>query len=284
MALWAGTLYIPAASRCDNVYYHGEVVALDLARRRRVARWSAVPHGHGGGIWAWGGLAVDTRRKRIYAATANAQSKDEARRYGEHVVVLTRRLRLAAVNHPKVPAHDDADFGGHPVLMDAAGCPPLMAVIHKSGALLLYDRSHVGRGPLQRVETSDPASHAGFGTYAWSAPQRTLFFANGIDGALRHGMIAFALRADCRLRVRWKRTVEQGGYHPGPPSLNAGGLVVWGGGTSGRVYVADASSGDLVRTLGPLPGAVYGGVTIADGTILVPSWDGRLHAFAAGAG
>src|SRR3954447_1659651 len=153
LALSRGRLYVPSASHCDNAYYHGEVVAIDVRRHRMVARWSAVPGGHGGGVWAWGGLAVDATRRLIFGAPANAQGRGgEARRYGERVVALDPRLRLLAANRPKVRTYGDADFGGHPVLLDAAGCPPLLVAGHKEGALFLYVRRHVARGPLQRLQ------------------------------------------------------------------------------------------------------------------------------------
>ena len=57
-----------------------------------------------------------------------------------------------------MPAHGDADFGGHPVLIDAGGCPPLLAVAHKAGAILLYDRRRLAHGPLQRLQAGDPKS------------------------------------------------------------------------------------------------------------------------------
>src|SRR5947207_3187871 len=60
----------------------------------------------------------------------------------------------------------------------------------------------------------------------------------------------------------------------------ASGPVVTSGGTSGKVYVADAKTGALLKTLGPLRGGVFGGIALAGGTILVPAWDGRVHAFA----
>jgi len=279
LALWRGTLYVPAASRCDNAFYHGEVVAISVSRRRRVARWSAVPRGHGGGIWAWGGIAVDATHGLLFAATANAQGRGgEALRYGEHVVALDRRLRLHAANHPAVPRHGDADFGGHPVLIDASGCPPLLAVAHKAGAVLLYDRTRLGRGPLQRFQAGDPTLLDELGTYAWSPPQRTLYLANASDGPVGHGLVALRLGSDCRLRLRWRTAVEDSPYRPGPVTVTGGGVVAFSGGTDGRVFLADAATGALSATL--RAGApVYGGVTVADETVLVPAWDGRLHAY-----
>jgi outer membrane protein assembly factor BamB len=279
LALWRGRLYVPAASRCDNAFYHGEVVAISVSKHRRIARWSAVPRGHGGGVWAWGGIAVDAARGRLYVATANAQGRGgEAFAYGEHVVALDARLRVRAANHPAVPRHGDADFGGHPMLIDASGCPPLLAVAHKAGAVLLYDRRRLGRGPLQRLQAGDPALLDELGTYAWSPPRRTLYLANASDGPIGHGMAALRLGADCRLHARWRTAVEDSPYRPGPVTVTGGGVVAWSGGTDGRVFLADAASGGPAATL-RVGAPVYGGVTIVGATVLVPAWDGRLHAY-----
>lgn len=277
-----GRLYAATASYCDNAFYRGALMAVDVRRARRVARvWLTGPHVHGGGIWGWGGVAVDSTNGRVYGATANAQTRPQDADYAEHVLRLSPGLRVEAADNPSVRRKGDADFGAHPVLLRRAGCPPQLAVVHKSGMLLLYDRNRLARGPRQRLQLADPESLDQFSTYAWSPPDRRLFVnLTTSHGRYRAGMVALSLGASCRLHLAWQ--TRNGPEHAlrGAPVVAAG--VVWA--TAGeKVYgVAAADGRPLWDSGAAFDNLVPAAPVPADGRLFAAGWDGKLHAFSPG--
>jgi hypothetical protein len=190
-------------------------------------------------------------------------------------------LRIEAADRPRVRRPPDADFGAHPILLRGAGCPPQLAVVHKTGMLLLYDRARLARGPRQRLQLGDPASLDQFGTYAWSPPDRRLFVNLATDhGPYRAGIVALSLGADCRLRLAWQTRTAVEHALRGVPVVAAG--VVWS--TAGeKVYALAAADGRPLWDSGTALGNLVPAAPVpADGRLFAAGWDGRLHAFAPG--
>lgn len=280
LALRTGRLYVATASHCDETFYRGRLVAIDAHRARITATWYPMPvRLRGGGIWGWGGAAVDPRDGSVYAATANALVVPEATPHGEHVVRLTAGLRLRASNHPPLRDTGDADFGAAPLLFRAPGCPPQLAVLHKSGALLVYDRDRIAAGPRQIVQVGDRDSLGALGTYAWTARARTLFVANNSAGDYPRGLLAFRVGAGCTLQALWQQPLPAGDALLSPP-VTANGVVYLGAGTGREVLAFDAATGAPLWSSGRLGGAVYGGPTVVGGRLYAGAWDGHIHAFA----
>src|SRR3712207_7116903 len=46
--------------------------------------WRPTKGGYGGGVWGWGGLAVDPRTDDLFAATANGQDRKSTRLNSSH--------------------------------------------------------------------------------------------------------------------------------------------------------------------------------------------------------
>lgn len=280
LALRGERLYAATASHCSSAFYRGRIAAIDT-RRARVARtWFSLPgRRRGGGMWGWGGVAIDRARGDLFAATADALGSPAHWPRADSVVRLTRDLALTAHNRPPaIPDVQDSEFGGAPMLLDAPGCPPQLALTHKSGALLLYDRDRVAAGPRQTLQIGR-ADHLGaYGTYAWSAPTRTLFVANNSSGALSHGLNALRLDGACRLVPAWSNPVGPDPAVLSPPVV-ANGVVYLGTGFGREVWALDAASGAALWTSPRLPDAVYGAPTVANGRLFVAGWDGRLRAY-----
>src|SRR4051794_723569 len=204
--LFRGRLYAGVSSYCNNAFYRGALMAVDTKRARLAARrFLTGPHHHGAGIWGWGGVAIDSATGRVYAGTANGQSKPQDLPYAEHVLRFSPGLKIEAADLPRVRRKPDADFGAQPLLLRGAGCPPQLAIAHKSGMLLLYDRTRIGRGPRQRLQLGDPESLDQFGTYAWSPLDPRLVVSLATDHApYRSGLVALDLGTDCRLHLAWQ--------------------------------------------------------------------------------
>ncbi len=288
--IWGGLsrrgdrLYAATSSHCDETFYRGRVVALDARRARIAATWYSLPARlRGGGVWGWGGAALDPRDGNVYVATANALVVREDTPSAEHVVRLSPGLRPRAIDHPAIPNTGDADFGAAPLLYRAPGCPPQLAVLHKSGALLVYDRDRVARGPRQTLQVGDGRRLGAYGTYAYSATARTLFVANNTTGDFTHGLLAFRVSAACTLEPLWQQAVGPEPAILSPPVV-AAGVVYLGTGFDDELWAFDASTGRPLWTSPRLTGAVYGGPTVANGRLYAGAWDRRLHAFAPSAG
>ena len=288
--IWGGVarrgdrLYAATSSHCDEAFYRGRLVAIDARRGRVDATWFTLPRRlRGGGIWGWGGAVVDVRDGDVYVATANAVVVREDTPFAEHVVRLTSALRRRAANHPPLPNTGDADFGAAPLLYRAPGCPPQLAVLHKSGALLVYDRDRIASGPRQTLQVGDGARLAAYGTYAYASSARLLFVANNTTGDFTHGLLAFRVNAGCTLEPAWQQPVGPNPAVLSPP-VTANGVVYLGTGFGRELWAFDAASGRPLWTSGTLAGAVYGGPTVAGGRLYAGAWDGRIHAFAPTAG
>jgi hypothetical protein len=276
-----GRVYVETAGICDAPPYHGQVDSVDPGSRS-IKRWLATRAGSGGGIWGWGGVAADPRAHALYAATGNSVAPPgEHDEYGERVVRLTLGLRMRASNHPTLPATGDADFGATPLLYQAAGCPRQLAVGNKFGNFYVYDRDHIGAGPVQQISLggSKFGQSALLGIGAYLPSERLLYVANPQRrGRFLAGMLAFRVAHDCRLALRWQAPEPAGSITD--PTI-AGGVVFYGTGASGRVIGVDARTGKRrwVSSARSVRGAVLNAPSVVNGTCYVGSWDGRLHEF-----
>jgi outer membrane protein assembly factor BamB len=284
LALRAGRLYAATASHCANAFFRGRIVAIDVRRARVAHTWfSLSPRLRGAGMWGWGGVTVDPSSGDLFVATADSLGPTAHERRADSIVRLSSTLHVRAYNRPRAIADvQDAEFGGAPVLLDAAGCPPLLAVVHKSGALVLYDRDRIPAGPRQLLQIGRPGNLGAFGTYAWSAAARTLFVANNTTGDLPHGLDALALQPDCTLSLSWSAPVGPEPALLSPPVV-ANGVVYLATGFGRDVWALDALTGRALWTSPPTDGALYGGPTVANGRLYVAGWDEKLRAYAPGA-
>ena len=278
--LFGGRLYAGIASFCDNAFYRGALVAIDVAQAKRVARiYLTKPHVHGGGVWGWGGVGIDTRTGRVYAATANAQSHRQDADLAEQVLRLSPDLKLEARDNPRVVRRGDADFGAHPILFRRPGCPGQLAVIHKTGTLLLYDRNRIATGPRQRLQLADQGSQDAFSTYAWDGTKLYVSIPSGAP-PYRGGVVALRLGTDCRLKRGWQaRTGDDHALRAVP--VVAGGVVWTSAGQ--RLYALAADDGRRLWDSGTTFGQVIAAApALGDGRVFTSSWDGRVRAWGLG--
>lgn len=280
LALRAGRLYVATASHCSSAFYRGRLMAIDV-RHARVARtWYPLgARRQGGGMWGWGGVAIDRTSGDVFVATADAIGAPAHAPGADSVVRLSRDLRVRGSHHPDLPDVQDSEFGGGPLLLRAPGCPAQLVVLHKSGALLLYDRDRLSVGPRQTLQIGRPDPPVAYGTYAWSAAARTLFVANNSSGNLSHGLLALTLDGACALQPLWSVPVGPDPAILSPPVV-ANGVVYIATGFGREVWAFEAATGQALWTGPRLDGAAYGGPTVANGRLYVAAWDERLHAYA----
>jgi len=278
-------LYAALASYCDQPPYFGRLVRIDV----RAAKPDAVfyvtgdPAVSGGAIWGWGGASVDPSGD-VFVATGNALDANEAFGYSEQVVRLTANLSVVAANYPGLTGFD-VDFGATPVLYQAPGCPPQLAVENKDGELFVYDRDTIDAGPFQRIHTANYGVSGLIGLPAYSPPENMVFVANpsdSPDGTYKAGLLAFAVQPDCTLALTWQRQYGEGVVQNTPPTPTVANGVVYSadGGfvVPSTLRAFDALTGELLWST-QFDGGSWSSPIVVNGKVFTAPGDDTLHAF-----
>jgi outer membrane protein assembly factor BamB len=273
-----GAIYVSVGSDCDIVPYRGRVAKVRIASHQVVASWSPVPRfASGGAIWGWGGVSVD-RRGHVFTGTGNVFGPSEHAYYAEHVVRLTKNLRVQSSNFVTQIKADD-DIASAPTLYQAPRCPPQLAVMQKHGWLYIYNRNALGFGPMQIIRMD--SAHDFIGGPAWDPVTHMVYVSHAHDsfgGHFVNGIAALRVGRHCRLGLAWQRRSP----HTGVPSapIVAGGVVYYGNGIGRRLLAYNAATGKPVWNSGTtVKGGIFAAPTVVNGSLYVASWDRRLHAF-----
>jgi outer membrane protein assembly factor BamB len=299
LTLFAGRLYVATAGMCDRAPYFGRVFAIDVASGGIGATWSVVHDGdevkQGGGIWGYGGAAVDPATGDVFVATGNALPPEpQDQPYAESVVRLDgRRLSVIASDTPGNFWGPDLDFGATPLVFKVPHCPAQVVAMNKSGALFVYLRDSIETGPIQRIRMAANLKDQGLfiGMPAYSPATRLLYVANsGPDrDPFLHGLVALHENSECRLRPAWQRVQGPNGKTSVSTPTVAGGVVYYGDGLRGRVFAFDAATGRrLWNSEESLRGPVFAAPVVARGRLYVSAWKGasggEVVAFGTGKG
>lgn len=257
-----GFAYAGTGSSCDIPSWRGRVAAVsaNASGNANIAYTTYGVGGNfsGGGVWSWGGVAVDDGGA-VYAGVGNAdtsqgatgpqppftQTTNEQAGYGDHVIKLSSDLSsVIAANYPggNVGSADDLDFAGTPVLFKPLGCnDTLLASEGKAGQVVVYDTLNVGAGPIASFRISPTTSSpADIGNPAWS-PSTGLLYINvtsGSGGAIDPpGMIALrpsGCNGSTSFSVAWHTSFGPDSFSGSAvrprsaPTVTAGGVVFTG--------------------------------------------------------
>ncbi len=266
----------------------------------------SAPHG-GGGIWGYGGVAVDPATGRVYAATSATDSMPEGYPpYAGSMIALDANLDLLGAYQPTPPACQtpqcDWDFGATPIVYQPPGCPTLVAALKKDGYLYLMRANDLAASapPIQALALNNaydgPGSGGLFGIPAYWPAGNMLFVTDagpGING-IKAGVVGLDIdpAPACTLRVGWSLSLPVVGDNqpPSEPTV-ADGVVFVGMANGGAVHAYDAATGaDLWNSGSAITGgATFAAPMVASGTLYVGSWNGygsgdggTVRAFAAG--
>jgi hypothetical protein len=250
--------------------------AIDV-KTRSVRAWSPVPMslGGGGGMWAWGGAAYDAPTRSILVAPGDAfpggknvgKNFRESAGYAEHVVQLTRDLKVRQANAPQnYKTYTDRDLTGAPIVMRASGCPALVAVERKDGGVYVWRLGALGKGVYWHRRLAPKLN----GQPAWSPLTRSLYVV-GHTRAYR-----LELTASCSFRQDWAVALA-GTSVKGPPLIT--GNTVWFAVPSVQeLWALDATSGQLLWK-GGLAEAAFAPPAIVDGRVYAVGYQGLVAAF-----
>ncbi len=288
--LVGNTLYVTTSgiAACEPTSaFHGAITAFNTVKRTISSTYFPVGNDAvtGAGMWGTGGVMADPVAKSLYAGTGNIWNTDKwdaKSAHGQSVLRLSPVLKLAASNKPPLNPKSDLDFGSTPAPIDVAGCPPMLAVMNKTGGLYVYDRDDLSQGPTQVLEMSaGPGGPDGVVTFigmvAFDPAAGMVFVDNPIasrDGTYTNGVIALSVSApSCQLQTAWETQVGTGNFNPQTRSTDpmvAGGLV-W----------TVTGAGDSVMAFNEMTGAVAwqtalgqeteAAVTVQDGEMFIES-------------
>jgi outer membrane protein assembly factor BamB len=155
--------------------------------------------------------------------------------------------------------------------------------MNKTGSLFLYQRGALDDGPLQRLQISEARSGHFQGMPAWSTRTGMVYLtdnADSPDGVYHRGTVALRVGTGCRLRLAWERGFGTDDTYAVPPPTVAGDVVYAPDGLGDGVHAWVAATGRPLWSSGDqIGGAALAGITVVDGMVLVPAWDGRLYCF-----
>lgn len=278
-----GLLYASTGSFCDHNPWDGHITSINTSTASIAAQFFTAAPYDGGGIWGFGGAAIDSNNN-VYIASGNAvNAPAEDSQYADHFVQLDANLNVLAASEVKEPGVD-LDFGATPMLYQPPGCPPLVSVKGKAGVFPVWNVASISAGPTQTLIMGPNTSAGQFvGVTAYSPLTNLVYVGDPVGaGSFTHGLIALSPSASCTLSVAWQQTL---GVAPGPftddddTPVVANGVVYFNDGRNNTVYAFDATSGQMLWNSGSIVGGPVMGAPTVDGHLFVGSWDNNLYAF-----
>ncbi len=284
-----GYLYAETSSSCDISPWFGRIEAINTATAAVIGTFYPTQGSSGGSIWGVGGASIDPATNNVFIATGNADGSPQNSNYAEQIVELSADVgTVIAHNAPTLPNSADADFGATPLLFQPNGCPALAAVVNKSGAFLLYNRSNISAGPTQTILMSiatDTGDFIGVPSY----DPVTNYVYVGLPstfGIYKPGAAAFSIRADCTLNPTpvWNAVFGPDGAVQTTSDTPRSAITI----ANGVAYVSDYS-GDTTYAFNAATGALlwsaslgdygFAGPVVVNGRLYVVNLGGTLHAW-----
>jgi hypothetical protein len=180
---------------------------------------STPPSTPGGGIWGWGGVAVDPTVNvgGIYVATGNARSGPTQQPFAEYLVNLSQDLSQTVSYTGPTIVPGDKDYGSTPVLFQptACGSTKLLAALNKTGILVVASVQNGVLNLMQSLQIVSPSNGMLIGNAAWDHNRQLLYVTTKYDGPppYIHGLTAFAVDPSCAapLTFAWQTTADMNG-------------------------------------------------------------------------
>ena len=278
--LVGSNLYIGTAAmgNCESpeVPYHGQVIEFSTATATVVNRYYPLGNGtvYGAGFWGPGGLAAEADGSYLWGATANALPPPQNAENAEKVIQLDMSLNQIAVNGPVLRASGDLDFGSTPLLFQPSLCPPMLAAMNKSGAMVIYNRTSLSAGSVQLLNISAGGGDSKFiGMPSFDPVTNSVYVSNprdSDDGTYLHGLIALHANTSCQLSLLWQQTIgPNGNISPAVTPFIANGVVYYAEGSAHEMTAFNAASGAILWTSGALGGYANAPPLVVNGQVFV---------------
>lgn len=271
-------LFVPTASYCDRGQWNGALRSVNgmSAAVTNVFYFgtgsSSKPTSltnFGGGVWGWGGIAIDAATHDLYGASGNTEPT-ELTAFSDSMNEWSPSLAPIAWNEPPTPGGDD-DFGGSAVLYEDAGAM-CVAAQRKDGYLFLFDRTNVGAGPTVSLALGSFA----IATPAHSSETHLLYVNNPTAGSYAVGLYAFQTSSHCTLGATpaWSHALST---FVAPPTV-AGGVIYDPAGAQLLAFNA-ATGAPLWNSGSSIIGTIQNGASVVNGRVYVVDWNDTIYAF-----
>jgi len=278
LSLTNGRVLVENASYCDIAPYNGYVFSVDPVAIHIADTFAVTVNNDGGGIWGYGGAAVDPITQAIYVATGNGLSS-ETSGFSEDVIRLDPTLNVEAANYAGFVG-GDVDYGATPFLYSTP-CNDQVAAVNKSGVLVTYNRDSIDAGPLQKLQISNGGGPL-IGDFA-EDPTAGLFYVANADnspgGPYNHGLLAFEVNGSCQLQLAWQNPIGINGDGPMSSPTAIAGVVFDASGPGNTLYALDSHTGAPLWSSSVFNGPVFVAPAVTGGQVFIGAWDDHLYAF-----
>jgi hypothetical protein len=278
------SVYVGVSSYGDCPLVRGRLVQIDATTGAVEHEFDTVPQTCLGGS-VWGSPTVDPVDGSLYFATGNGLPCASSPEYNEALVRVrsTDMSLLGAWQVPDTESSADNDFGSVPTLFTGTvgrGAPrrPLVGIGSKNGVFYVFDRTHIGSGPLVRlrIATGGTCGECGQGIIAPAAYDgNTLYVAGGSPpGSTPDKGIIEAFNPNSLQSPLWTHGTDGMILD----ALTAApGIIVAGEGN--HILIVNARTGATVATLPPSTGIFYGAASISHGVLYEGDTSGLLFAY-----
>ena len=298
--VWGGlnqngpSVYVVTASDgCDSQPWQGTIYKINVAGTTPVLAASVptVPSlastgDAGGGIWGYGGLALDAVTGNLYV-TAAADVNESTTPNGNRMIVYDQNLNLLGSYLPTDPptfpcagAPCDLDFGSTPTVFSPPGCPSMVVAGKKNGNLYLFKTPDlIASGqPTQILQINSVNDSLGNGGAAdpsyWPTGNMVFEGTAGVGGnGFAGGIVALKVTNACTMTGAWSHALGGQGQ-PNSTVTIANGVAFIGVGQSGQVVAFNATDGTQLWQSASALGHTFAAPMVARGSVFVGSWDG----------
>ena len=276
-----GNIYVGVSSQCDKPLVRGGLKEFSQATGALENTYWATPSGTvGASIWS----SPATSGTSIFTTTGNAPSTLSD---GFSIVKLSASLaKLSIWTVPVAQRDADGDFGGSPGLWTAtiAGtATKMVGACNKNGVFYALRVASPSSGPVWSKQIGNPdsvgpgqcdAAPTVDGTHLYLASNGTTISGTAYDGSVREVNPATG-------QTTWETGLT--GSVIGTPGMDGAGVIAAGtyGSTTGQngVFLLDASTGAIVKTLSYNTAQTFGQPVFADRYLLIASQGHGLRAY-----
>lgn len=267
-----GRVWMGISSQCDAPLVQGGVDGYDQASGTPLGTYFSVPSGVRGGS-VWSSVAANAA-DQVFASTGNGPKNTDA----ASIVRIdgTTMSRQDGWRVPASQASPDDDFGASPTLFTATlgGTQvPMVGACNKNGRFYALRQQNLAAGPVWQFVADKPTPNAEAACLTAPVWDGSRLFLGTMSTTIAGKQYAGSVR---RLNpstgaVIWSRGLAKGVL--GSPTLDGSGVLAAGTWSSGSnvVYLINAGTGAVLRTITVGPYKVWGQPVFADNYLLIPT-------------
>lgn len=266
-----GKVWMGISSQCDAPLVRGGVQGYDQASGALLGTYYSVPDGASGGS-VWSSVAVNAA-DQVFASTGNGPDGSDS----SSIVRLdgTTMARQDGWQVPAVQPTADADFGASPTLFTATlgGTQvPMVGACNKNGRFYALRQQDLAAGPVWQVAAAKQTAAgqaACLTAPIWDGARLFLAATSTTIGG-KHWAGSIRRLNPSTGRVIWARGLSRPIL--GSPTLDGAGVIAAGTWASSNVvYLINASTGKVLRTIGVGANKMWGEPVFADNYLLIPT-------------